>query len=485
MAFVWNCPICTFQNVAANVMCVMCQQGQRPQALYFDPNQPNLSAHFGGAALHPQRPPIPEHKENYPVDSDRQRPRIRRGLSIDDLTSDSPNPTQSSSNDLTYRQRLQQHNQQAIQQSIQQSQQSAQSIRRAYTQVFDRLSLSEQQRMLQYFLQQQDKSMAIELQEYMVRKLGRGRSAMGRRRRKDAQSDSDDDDHKIEDEDESQLSDEERWKRSHEYVRKFRGKTLTQFCLRKLFVDNTFHSMARNSAITRYLSHFNDTKIYYSAIEITLRNKYNEEETYLIYPDWVQFVNKHFLNNGFAAFSAEISTEIGCSDMDWSETMYRGNYGVIQSVTMTNADDIELVIANQGFLKKHIFSDEAFLRKSILPMEILEILCYEYSGIEQDVVRFNINHPSKRTGEAFDYNWICHKVKDARKRKQKKKSDSDCMQYVFAGKILGKYVNVTTAVRAGQRYPRRVAIESDTITTRIQIFPPEWKSRRSSRVACV
>jgi len=51
------------------------------------------------------------------------------------------------------------------------------------------------------------------------------------------------------------------------------------------------------------------------------------------------------------------------------------------------------------------------------------------------------------------------------------------MEYVFAGKILGKYVNVTTAVKAG-RYTdaksQRRAMESDHITTRIDMFPPKW-----------
>merc|ERR1712087_676588 len=26
----WNCPICTFENVANNLLCCMCQQGQKP-----------------------------------------------------------------------------------------------------------------------------------------------------------------------------------------------------------------------------------------------------------------------------------------------------------------------------------------------------------------------------------------------------------------------------------------------------------------------
>merc|ERR1712129_174083 len=26
----WNCPLCTFENVAKNIVCAMCQQGKKP-----------------------------------------------------------------------------------------------------------------------------------------------------------------------------------------------------------------------------------------------------------------------------------------------------------------------------------------------------------------------------------------------------------------------------------------------------------------------
>merc|ERR1719221_1874260 len=98
MALSWNCSICTFENVFANVVCVMCQTGQRPQNSVLNAT---LLQQFG---LHPQRPPVPEHKENYPVDV--ERPRIQRQLSIDDISADFPTSTQSPSSDNADQRRL-------------------------------------------------------------------------------------------------------------------------------------------------------------------------------------------------------------------------------------------------------------------------------------------------------------------------------------------------------------------------------------------
>merc|ERR1711879_975214 len=93
--------------------------------------------------------------------------------------------------------------------------------------------------------------------------------------------------------------------------------------------------------------------------------------------------------------SADLVTDIG----SWK-------CGKISSVQITDNNDIQFKIGNKNFWKEWIFSDEEFLRNSILPMEILRLVCCGYTGIEEDEGSILITRP-KKGGVSPKYRWIC------------------------------------------------------------------------------
>merc|ERR1719242_1805351 len=320
------------------------------------------------------------------------------------------------------------------------------------------MTLSEQQQLLHSFIQQNDQNGAHALQEYMLQELQRQQIHGTNQTTNDDHKNTDDIEFedpppKEEDEDQkdddSMLSDDKRWKRSNQNVCSFGKQWLCNITFRPLTVHNTFHTMGCHGAIKKYLSKCKDLEIHYSAIQITLENEENEKEQYLIFPDFPQWIKCNFFNQRFAYHSSDFVTDIFCPEPEC---------GIVEAVKITDQNDIEIEIGNKGFWAKWIFSDETFMEQSILPLEILQLVCCGFSGIEEDTGNIAITHPTDPSGSGGHYKWICHKL-DGDKEECKK------FEYVFGDKVCGKYVNTTTLIKVGW-YTERVRKAMEELVSR-------------------
>ena len=246
------------------------------------------------------------------------------------------------------------------------------------------------------------------------------------------------------------------WMKSHDHIKNFTNKWLHKVDLRPIVVTNKLYSM--NKQHEDLAATADNMIIQHSGIQITLMNKDKEMESYLLFPHYTHMIADLLLNTEYSHLPHKSRMRITQSLTGYAKTedyldgspfipLYKHDHGYIQDAFAILEEGINIVMSCDKIWDKLLFQDNEFMAKSILPQDVLHIICDDYIGDvpHNKLVSYNISQPLlsisgkeySRDGKIEkNYDWICHKLTD----------DNSEENIVFntAIKILGKYFTLET-----------------------------------------
>lgn len=272
------------------------------------------------------------------------------------------------------------------------------------------------------------------------------------------------------------------WQQTCDHINNFANKWLHKTLLRPIHVTNKLYGMNNTHStdlnimnkIKDTISRINETIIHHSGVQFTLLNDDNTPESYLIFPNYARIVENLLINVEIDKYDIIIKQTLTgylqkcmivnriIKDKVENQVidngiipLYGHDYGYIScgqiyQIKLMSKDSekfnnginyVGIQLEFQGMWNRMLFQNKKFMSKSILPTDILRIVCDEYLGDvpHNKLVSYDIGDPfikikSRNFTDNFD--WICHRLKED--------NSKETITFNTAINIFGKYFTLET-----------------------------------------